>query len=354
MDLLSQNTANASDTREQRWLLGLLVLAFVVRLTTLGAYPLMDNTEARYAELARKMVETWDWVTPQVRYGVPWWSKPPLSIWLTAVSYLALGVNEFTARLPSFMVSIAAAWLTFDLAARRNGRSTALQAVVVLFTTPLFFISAGAVMTDPALLLGTTLSMTGFWQAMTRSDRAGRVWGYVFFLGLAIGLMAKGPVAAVLTFGPVGLWSSGRAASARSGSDCPGSLALSSRVPWPCLGTWSPKRARPVSSIIFWWANTGIATRKAGGKGTGSAPPIPPRAAPSGCLQPQRGLPWSAIWIGWSVKLRRAVERRPATDDDGWRAYLWLWMLTPLVLFTFAGNILFTYALPGLPALQFW
>ncbi len=350
MDFLSQNTANASYTREQRWLLGLLVFAFVVRLTTLGAYPLMDNTEARYAELARKMVETWDWVTPQVRYGVPWWSKPPLSIWLTAVSYLALGVNEFTARLPSFLVSIAAAWLTFDLAARRNGRSTAFQAVVVLFTTPLFFISAGAVMTDPALLLGTTLSMTGFWQAMTRSDRAGRVWGYVFFLGLAIGLMAKGPVAAVLTFGPVGLWTLWKG----------GIRAVWQRLPWiaglilTCalaVPWYVVAEARTPGFLDYflvgehWKRYT-----ESGWKGDRFGTAHSTTRGTIWLLAAATTLPWSAIWIGWSVKLRRAVERPPATDDDGWRAYLWLWMLTPLVFFTFAGNILFTYALPGLPA----
>ena len=49
------------------------------------------------AELARKMVETGDWLMPQVKYGAPWWSKPPLSIWLTASSFVAFGVNAFAA-----------------------------------------------------------------------------------------------------------------------------------------------------------------------------------------------------------------------------------------------------------------
>jgi 4-amino-4-deoxy-L-arabinose transferase-like glycosyltransferase len=81
-----------------------------------------------------------------------------------------------------------------------------LRATAILLTTPIFFVSAGAVMTDAALVLGTTLSMAGFWQAMTRADRSGRVWGYLFFVGLAIGLLAKGPVGVVLTLAPVGIW----------------------------------------------------------------------------------------------------------------------------------------------------
>ena len=108
---------NASS--EGRWLTGLLVFAVLVRLTTLGAYPLMDTTEARYGEMARKMIETGDWLWPQFKYGVPHWSKPPLSTWLTAATYLALGVNEFTARFSSLIVCLAVMWLTFDLGARR-------------------------------------------------------------------------------------------------------------------------------------------------------------------------------------------------------------------------------------------
>ena len=191
---------------DQRWLVGLLLVAVLVRLATLAAYPLMDNTEARYAEVARKMLETADWVTPHHRYGVAFWSKPPLSIWLTAISYIVFGVNEFAARLASFLPSLGVAWIAWNLALSRGGRDAALRTVVVLLTTPLFFISAGAVMTDPALILGTTLSMAGFWHAMTRDGGGGRVWGYVFFLGLAIGLLAKGPVGVVLTLAPVGIW----------------------------------------------------------------------------------------------------------------------------------------------------
>lgn len=47
-------------------------------------FPLFDTTESRYAEIARKMLETGNWVTLQQDYGVPFWAKPPLSIWLSA------------------------------------------------------------------------------------------------------------------------------------------------------------------------------------------------------------------------------------------------------------------------------
>ena len=77
-----------------------VLVAFMIRLTTLGLYPLGDTTEARYSEIARKMVETGNWITPQFDYGVPFWGKPPLSTWTRAASFELFGVSEFAARLP--------------------------------------------------------------------------------------------------------------------------------------------------------------------------------------------------------------------------------------------------------------
>ena len=81
----------ALNPRERRGLLLLLVVVAAVRLATLGAYPLLDPTESRYAEIARKMLETGDWLVPQVDYGVPFWGKPPLSTWLSALAMAAFG-----------------------------------------------------------------------------------------------------------------------------------------------------------------------------------------------------------------------------------------------------------------------
>jgi hypothetical protein len=50
------------------------------------------------------MVETGNWVTPLEDYGVPFWAKPPLSTWLTAICFKLFGVSEFTARLSSLVL----------------------------------------------------------------------------------------------------------------------------------------------------------------------------------------------------------------------------------------------------------
>jgi len=77
-------------------LIGLLLLA---RLIGMAVVPLMDTTEARYGETGRIMADLNDWITPWFDYGVPFWGKPPLAFWVTAASFKAFGVSEFTARL---------------------------------------------------------------------------------------------------------------------------------------------------------------------------------------------------------------------------------------------------------------
>jgi hypothetical protein len=62
--------------------------------------PLMDKTEARYAEIARIMAETGNWVVPHIDYGVPFWAKPPLSTWASALSIFLFGDHAFFVRLP--------------------------------------------------------------------------------------------------------------------------------------------------------------------------------------------------------------------------------------------------------------
>jgi 4-amino-4-deoxy-L-arabinose transferase-like glycosyltransferase len=328
----------------------LILLAALVRLATLGAYPLMDNTEARYAEVGRKMLETGDWITPQVQYGVPFWAKPPLSFWFTGGSFAAFGVNEFAARLPQFLVALLVAWLTFTVAVHRGGRDLALRATLVLCTTPLFFIAAGAVMTDMTLALTTTLSMVGFWNGLKVDGRRGRLWGYVFFAGLGLGLVAKGPVATVLTLAPIGAW------VLLTGSW----RALWTRLPWggglivaALLGLpwYFAAEARTPGFLEYFllgehWKRFTDSTWRGDLYGT-------PHAQPRGTIWLfgiADTLPWSLalVHLLWARR-RRAVPTQPRASDP-WMLYLWLWTLSSPVFFTLAGNIMFTYVITSLPA----
>src|SRR4051812_27241288 len=146
-----------------RTLFILLAAIVFVRLISLGLYPLLDKSEARYAYIGELMVQTGNWITPFIDHDVPFWAKPVLSTWLTAISLAVFGFNAFAARLSSFLIFVAAGWLTFELAARERNREFGLAAACVFASTALAFYLGGTVMTDPSLMLGVTLTMAGFW-----------------------------------------------------------------------------------------------------------------------------------------------------------------------------------------------
>ena len=143
----------------------ILAALLVVRLASLGLYPVMDKTEARYAEIGRAMLSLGDWITPWYDTNIPFWGKPPLSFWATAASLGTLGVNEFAARLPHFLAALAVGGLVWNWV-KRYDRQDALTTIALLAGSSLVWVAAGAVMTDMILLLGLTLTMRGFWFAL--------------------------------------------------------------------------------------------------------------------------------------------------------------------------------------------
>ncbi len=164
--------------------------------------PLMDKTEARYAEMARIMAETDNWTTLQIDYGIPFWAKPPLSTWFSALSFQLFGVNEFTARLPYLLLSIIVLLLVGKYA-QRKGLDFFIPALILL-TIPEFLIHLGVVSTDTALAFCVTLVMLSFWEAI--KNKHNYIWKYLFFIGLGLGLLAKGPIIFILTGPPILIW----------------------------------------------------------------------------------------------------------------------------------------------------
>jgi len=323
-------------------------IAILIRVTSIGDYPLADPTEARYSEMARIMVETDNWLTPQFDYDVPFWGKPPLSIWASAASFKLLGVNEFSARLPSILIGLLILYLVFYIARQQLGARAAWIALAFLSTDILFFILSGAVLMDPMMTLGITLSMVAFWQAMLQR---GRHWGYLFFVGLSIGLMSKGPVAVVLTGVPIVPWlifsGQWRYLWQRIPIFSGTVLMLLLSVPWYLLA----EQATPGFLEYFFIGEHWKRFTVPGWSGDlyGTAHTSKP----------------GAIWVNWLAVafpmsliliaaltglLWRKKTAAVSVLGEQWNLYLILWMLTPMLFFTFSGNILATYVLPGMPA----
>ena len=179
-----------------------VILIALFRLLLTATIPLLDKTEARYAEIARLMQETNQWVVPQIDYGIPFWAKPPLSTWLSASSFVIFGVNEFAARFPSFLLSILLLVIAGKMA-KKSGVSFYLPGFILL-TMPEFLIHTGVVSTDTALEFCVAIMMISFWKTMKSKTKT--YWNYLFFVALGLGFLAKGPLIMVLTFPPLFLW----------------------------------------------------------------------------------------------------------------------------------------------------
>src|SRR6476619_4302537 len=80
------------------WIL-LAILAAIAWFANLDVRKLQHPDEGRYAEIAREMVASGDYVTPRLN-GLKYFEKPPLQYWLTAASYQAFELDEWTSRLP--------------------------------------------------------------------------------------------------------------------------------------------------------------------------------------------------------------------------------------------------------------
>lgn len=331
-------------------LIGLLGTLLLVRILAMVLLPLADTTEPRYAEIARLMLVTNDWITPWFEPDVPFWGKPPLSFWAQALSFKLFGINEFAGRLPALLAFLASAWMLWRLASAVVGRPVANAALVVYSGMLITFIAAGTVMTDPYLALGTSWCMVAFYLAPKEPVW---YWRYGFFIGLGIGLLAKGPLALVITGAPIAVWVllQGKLMFyLRAMPWVKGTLlTLAITLPWYILA-----ELKTPGFINYFIVGEHFM-----------------RFVDPGWMGDLYGHahkePKGTIWLHW---LAGASPWGPLAlillvghlCKASWRRNLWqatqqpvviyvlLWALVTPVFFTPAGNVIWTYVLPSMPA----
>jgi 4-amino-4-deoxy-L-arabinose transferase-like glycosyltransferase len=340
-------------TRKLSFVLAGIVL---VRFLTLPAYPILDKSEARYAYISELMVQTNNWVTPFISHGVPFWAKPILAFWLTAASFTLFGINAVAARLPAFLIYAAVGWLVFVLGRDQRDRQFGLTAACVFASTSLAFYLGGTVMTDPALMLGVTLVMASFWKCVGRSDETpSRVWGYLFFVGVAIGVLAKGPIGAILPGMSIVVWLTIQREWANIWRRLPWisgtALTLLLVIPWYALAEYRTPGFLHYFIIGEHFDRFLMSHWTGDLYGAG-------RPRPRGTIWLFgliAGLPWSAalLVIFFRRRARQDFFKSGALKGlltNRWLSYLLLWLIAPLVLFTLAANILITYVATSLGA----
>ncbi|HSN32541.1 MAG TPA: glycosyltransferase family 39 protein [Ideonella sp.] len=179
--------------------LGLLALWL---LATLGLHPLLVPDEGRYVGVARAMLLGGDWLVPRLD-GLPFFHKPPLMYWIDAAAMSVLGINEFAARLaPAIGAWVMGAALYFALR-RWHGVRAARTALVVLATTPMFFIGGQYANHDMVVAGFIAAAVFAFAEAAESGTR--RAW-QLGWLACALALLAKGLIGVVLPLVVVGPW----------------------------------------------------------------------------------------------------------------------------------------------------
>ena len=323
--------------------LTLVFLSFLTFFFGLGRQAITDSDEAFYAEAAREMVESGDWLTPHFNYQDRW-QKPALYYWLTAATYLIAGPVEWAARFWSAISGLGLVFLTWSAATRLGARDyAAWLAGAIVATCYGYFAMARLALPDLPLAFCITLCI---WSALQTR------WALV---GLAAGLgfLMKGPVALVvpaIVLLPI-WWREGQLPARRS-----------------LGGGGSSLRVRDLAIAALVFAIVGLPWYAAMTLEHGSAylqsffvSDNFERFATDRFNEPRAFwfyapivlggmLPWAVflVVLPWQSVVRVIRRRRRLTVDE-WR--LLIWVLAPLVFFTISIGKQPRYVLPVLPPL---
>lgn len=188
--------------RDYLLLSGLALLFF---FPFLGSVHLFDWDEINFAECAREMLQTGEWMRPQIDFE-PFWEKPPLFLWMQALSMKVFGVNEFAARFPNAVCGMATLFLVFRIGHRLHDRMFGwLWALAWLGSLlPHFYFRSGII--DPWFNFFIFAGLYGFIEFRWRFFQHNSAQSFLvrhkylliggFLLGLAI--LTKGPTALLI------------------------------------------------------------------------------------------------------------------------------------------------------------
>lgn len=164
----------------------LFLLSAFFLLVQLGYGSLASWDEALYATSARELLNSKNWL--DLTYGgQPWFDKPPLQMWITAVFYKIFGVHEFSARLFSALCGIGTVIVTYLFASRLFSRWIGFLSALVLLSSSHFIHFARFGQLDSALTFFVSAALYFFWMGREKNR-------YFIFSGIALGLavMTKG------------------------------------------------------------------------------------------------------------------------------------------------------------------
>lgn len=176
-------------------------IAAVVFLGTIVSPPsLLDDVDATYAQIARTMLASGDWLTARVD-GVPYFDKPPGQVWAIAASFAVFGVRDWAARIPMALASILLCWLTWRLGRWAFGAACGALAGAGLATCVGMFLFTRVRMPDVFVACTVLAALWAFLWALEERAAPRKAPAAAAGAAIGAGMMFKGLVAAALPVG---------------------------------------------------------------------------------------------------------------------------------------------------------
>ena len=171
---------------EKNNLLIVTVAALFIILFGISGTPLLDPDEPVYAETAREMLQTGDFLSPRI-FGDFWYDKPPMYYWLTAIAQFIFGDGEFAARFPAGLMACATSVMLYIAGTKLFNERAGFWSAMVLTSCVQFFYMGKAAVTDTTLLFFMTGALLSFIHK--------RYW--LMYVCMALATVTKGPIGIV-------------------------------------------------------------------------------------------------------------------------------------------------------------
>jgi len=171
-----------------------VVAAIFLFFFLINQIPLWSSDEGRFAEIARAMHLSGNWIVPYFN-GLPYLEKPALAPWMTALSFSLFGVNAISARLPGILSALGCLLVTFLFTKRLFGERAAWLSTLCLMTSAGFVLVGRFAVIDMEMIF---LLSTALFFVMTSvfEQKPSHYLIASFFMGLTF--LAKGLIGLAL------------------------------------------------------------------------------------------------------------------------------------------------------------
>ncbi len=309
----------------------------------LGRPGVLQQTEARYAEVAREMKASRDFLMPTLN-GVPHVQKPPVTYWLTAGSMALFGENEIGARVPPLVAGLGTLALTAWIGMLWFNRRIGLLALIILAGFVEFYALSRSLCADMIMTFWSTAAIAAFACATRRVAQPPARHFAPFFVLMGIAFATKGPMGIVVPLCMAIAWQLNARRRGGRHHNIPWMAGMA--ITFAFASVWFLAVAWRHPDLWRYFLEYEFVDR--------FFSKVHGRSQPFWYFLPVLAgglLPWSPLAIPLAFRNLR-TGASGSSNQPIWA--LAGWIVVPLVLLSLSGSKLATYILPLLPGIAIW